>query len=207
MPTGQIRYDNLEAAVARVLGFSPVRVETARWTAFRSHYGIEPFDCQPGKQGAHEKGGVEGDIGWFHRNHLVPIPEVASLAELNMMIDAWDRADEERRIGSRDPHRRRVLRRRGAAARTTARRAFRDRPAAVAAGGPPQPDHRARQPLLRACPPDRPTRPGHAARLRAHRLRRPRRGRPARAAAGQAASRLELDHYLEVLIRKPGALP
>jgi hypothetical protein len=38
VPTGKIRYDNLKAAVARVLGFTRQRVETARWTAFRSHY-------------------------------------------------------------------------------------------------------------------------------------------------------------------------
>ena len=37
----------------------------------------------PGKDGAHEKGGVEGEIGRFRRRHLVPVPNVASLAELN----------------------------------------------------------------------------------------------------------------------------
>jgi transposase len=37
VPTGKIRYDNLRAAVAQVLGFTRQRVETARWTAFRSH--------------------------------------------------------------------------------------------------------------------------------------------------------------------------
>jgi hypothetical protein len=26
------------------------------------------------------KGGVEGEVGRFRRNHLVPVPEVASLA-------------------------------------------------------------------------------------------------------------------------------
>lgn len=76
VPTGKIRYDNLKAAVAQVLGFTRARVETARWTAFRSHYGIDPFYCQPGLDGAHEKGGVEGDIGWFRRNHLVPVPSL-----------------------------------------------------------------------------------------------------------------------------------
>jgi hypothetical protein len=81
VPFGQIRYDNLKAAVARVLGFSRQRVETERWTAFRSHWDIEPFYCQPGLQDAHEKGGVEGQIGWFRRNHLVPVPDVESLAE------------------------------------------------------------------------------------------------------------------------------
>jgi transposase len=76
VPTGKIRYDNLRAAVAQVLGFSRQRVETARWTAFRSHFTVDPFYCQPGLQGAHEKGGVEGQIGWFRRNHLVPVPSL-----------------------------------------------------------------------------------------------------------------------------------
>ncbi|MGX1480916.1 UNVERIFIED_CONTAM: hypothetical protein RKD50_009724 [Streptomyces canus] len=44
---------------------------------------------------------MEGEIGWFRRNLLVPVPEVASLAELNVMIEQWDAADERRRIGSR----------------------------------------------------------------------------------------------------------
>jgi transposase len=101
VPTGKIRYDNLKAAVAQVLGFTRQRVETARWTAFRSHFAVDPFYCQPGLQGAHEKGGVEGQIGWFRRNHLVPVPEVESFELLNAMVDAWDVADEARRIGSR----------------------------------------------------------------------------------------------------------
>jgi len=101
VPFGKVRYDNLRSAVARVLGLGRSRVETDRWTAFRSHFGLEAFYCQPGQQGAHEKGGVEGEIGRFRRNHLVPLPEVASLAELNQMIDAWDAEDDTRRIGSR----------------------------------------------------------------------------------------------------------
>ena len=43
VPTGKIRYDNLKAAVANVIEFSRQRVEADRWTAFRSHYGIEAF--------------------------------------------------------------------------------------------------------------------------------------------------------------------
>ncbi|MFH9009687.1 IS21 family transposase [Streptomyces afghaniensis] len=74
VPFGKFRYDNLKAAVASVLRFTRRRVETDRWTAFRSHYGIEPFYCTPGIEGAHEKGGVEGQVGWFRRNHFVPVP-------------------------------------------------------------------------------------------------------------------------------------
>jgi transposase len=38
VPTGKVRYGNLKAAVAQVIGFPRARVETDRWTAFRSHY-------------------------------------------------------------------------------------------------------------------------------------------------------------------------
>ena len=101
VPAGKIRYDNLKAAVAQVIGFTRQRVETDRWVAFKSHYDLDAFYCQPGIKGAHEKGGVEGDIGRFRRNHLVPVPEVDSLIELNELIEGYDLADDNRRIGAR----------------------------------------------------------------------------------------------------------
>jgi len=52
-------------------------------------------------QGAHEKGGVEGEIGRFRRTHLVPVPRVASLAELNDLIARGDRRDDDRVITGR----------------------------------------------------------------------------------------------------------
>jgi hypothetical protein len=39
------------------------RVENDRFTALRSHYGFDAFFCEPGKEGAHEKGGVESEVG------------------------------------------------------------------------------------------------------------------------------------------------
>jgi hypothetical protein len=54
-----------------------------------------------GIEGAHEKGGVEGEIGRFRRRHLVPVPKVASLAELNELIAAGDLADDDRVITGR----------------------------------------------------------------------------------------------------------
>ncbi|MBY8345804.1 IS21 family transposase [Streptomyces spinosirectus] len=101
VPRSKVRYDNLKAAVARVLGLSRARVETDRWIAFKSHFGIESFYCRPGIDGAHEKGGVEGQIGYFRRNHFTPVPEVASLSELNELVEQWDQHDGRRRIGSR----------------------------------------------------------------------------------------------------------
>lgn len=40
-------------------------------------------------------------MGWFRRNHLVPVPDVASLAELNAMVEVWDEQDDARRISTR----------------------------------------------------------------------------------------------------------
>ena len=84
----RVRYDNLKAAVVRVLKGRD-RVESDRFVAMRSHYGFESFFCRPGIDGAHEKGGVEGEIGRFRRRHLVPIPRVESMAELNELIVGW----------------------------------------------------------------------------------------------------------------------
>jgi transposase len=100
VPWRHIRYDNLPAAVARVLR-GRTRTETARWLTFRSWYGFEAFYCEPGEAGAHEKGGVEGDLGRFRRRWLVPVPRAASLAELNALLAQADAAEDERHIGYR----------------------------------------------------------------------------------------------------------
>jgi transposase len=86
---GRIRYDNLKPAVVRVLR-GRGRAESERFIALHSQYGFDSFFCRPGVQGAHEKGGVEGEIGRFRRRHLVPVPAVRSLAELNDLIAEED---------------------------------------------------------------------------------------------------------------------
>ena len=55
----------------------------------------------PGIDGAHEKGGVEGEIGRFRRRHLVPVPRVVSLDELNDLVARADIADDDRVISGR----------------------------------------------------------------------------------------------------------
>jgi len=95
-----IRYDNLTPAVVAVLkGRS--RQENLRWESFRSYYGINPFYCVPGVDGAHEKGGVEGEVGRFRRQYLVPIPEFDSWEEFNEYLAICDEKDNARRIGHR----------------------------------------------------------------------------------------------------------
>ena len=100
VPTGQIRYDNLKPAVIRVL-LGRARLENPRFVALRSHYFFDSFYCEPGIAGSHEKGGVEGEIGRFRRRHLVPVPRVGSLAELNEALAAADALDEDRTIAWR----------------------------------------------------------------------------------------------------------
>jgi transposase len=94
----RLRYDNLPAAVKRVLrGFR--REETARFVAFRSHWRFESAFCTPGE--AHEKGGVESEVGSFRRNHWVPVPRAADLAELNELLLRGCREDEARVLAGR----------------------------------------------------------------------------------------------------------
>lgn len=207
VPTGKVRYDNLKSAVAAVIGFSRQRVETDRWVAFRSHYGLDAFYCQPGVVGAHEKGGVEGDIGWFRRNHFVPVPEVGSLAELNALVDGWDDQDDARRIAGR--------------ARTVGEHFALEQPLLV-----PLPAEAFETGLTLRVRVDRYAQ----VTARMNRYSVPARliGRQVRVLLrandllvldggqvvatherlpGKCESRLDLDHYLEALVRKPGALP
>jgi transposase len=96
----EIRFDNLPSAVKQVLR-GRRRVETDRFVALRSHYLFVSAFTTPGIEGAHEKGGVEGEVGRFRRNHLVPVPSFASLAQLNEQLLADSAADFERRIVGR----------------------------------------------------------------------------------------------------------
>lgn len=97
---GKVRYDNLKAAVVKVLR-GRRRLESDRFVALRSHYLYESFFCEPGQKGAHEKGGVEGEVGRFRRNHLVPVPEVESFEALNELLRGACESDLDRRITGR----------------------------------------------------------------------------------------------------------
>lgn len=93
------RYDNLSAAVKRVLRGSR-REETARFVAFRSHWRFEAEFCTPAE--GHEKGGVENEVGRFRRNHWVPVPWARDLEELNRHLLAACQADEARTVAGRE---------------------------------------------------------------------------------------------------------
>jgi transposase len=203
---GRIKYDNLKPAVVRVLRGRD-REESERFIALRSHYGCDSFFCRPGKDGAHEKGGVEGEIGRFRRRHLVPVPVVSSLAELNTLIAAGDLLDDIRVITGRP---------------TTIAAAFTAElpallPLPVEAFDPARllearVDNRARV-AVRQCYYSVPARYSSrrlAVRLSATTVEILDAGKIVakhERAAGRYVEVLTLDHYLEVLQRKPGALP
>lgn len=205
-PVDKIRYDNLKSAVSRVL-FGRNRTESARWVAFRSHHGFDAFYCHPGLEGAHEKGGVEGEGGRFRRNHLVPVPKVATMSELNELLIGYDLADEARRIGNRTMS--------IAAQFALEAGLLRPLPGEVFETGltlTPRVDRYARV-SVRQCHYSVP------ARLIGHRVRVVLRASELLVFAGRdpvarheratvrGSQSLNLDHYLEVLVRKPGALP
>lgn len=175
-------------------------------------YGYDSFFCEPGIGGAHEKGGVEGEIGRFRRRHLTPVPKAGSLAELNEMMAAADVLDQDRHIAAR--------------AETVGQAAARE---LVSLRALPTAGFDVSTQL--ACHVDAKARicvrqsyysvPAHLAGARvsvalgarSFTVRDGRPGRPAVVVATHVRSLhkntqdLVLDHYLEVLARRPGALP
>ncbi|MET9915311.1 hypothetical protein ABZZ74_53440 [Streptomyces sp. NPDC006476] len=150
---------------------------------------------------------MEGQIGWFRRNHLVPVPEVDSLAELNAMVERWDAEDDDRRIRSRP--------------RTIGEYFAAERP--LLRPLPDEPFGAGRLISLRV---DRYAQISvrtnrysvpvgligrtvwvmlHASEVVVYDGRKEVARHERLIAKGQ--SRLELDHYLEALVRKPGAFP
>lgn len=78
-----ITYDNLKTAVFKILK-GRNRIEQQAFIAFRGHYLFESVYCNAGR--GNEKGQVENLIGFLERNIFTPIPEADSLAELNSLL-------------------------------------------------------------------------------------------------------------------------
>ena len=93
-----LRYDNLKSIVKRILrGYQ--REETSRFIAFRSHWRFQSEFCNPAR--GNEKGGVEGEGGYFRRNHWVPLPEARDLEELNAYLEQCCKQDQRRILDGR----------------------------------------------------------------------------------------------------------
>lgn len=67
----------------------------AEFLALQSAYRFRAHHCTPGE--GHEKGLVEGLVGYARRTYLVPVPEVDSLDELNVRLARATVAEEHRR--------------------------------------------------------------------------------------------------------------
>lgn len=91
----RISYDNLATAVQAILQ-GKNRREQQTFVVFRSHYLFASHFCTPGE--GHEKGGVEHGVGFARRNYLVPLPAVASYAELNQHLLTQCQADDLRQV-------------------------------------------------------------------------------------------------------------
>lgn len=92
-------YDNLTAAVEKVLRGKERKLQES-FGKFRAYYNFDARFCN--RDQAHEKGGVEGLVGYSRRNFLVPIPRVESLEELNACLLAECVAYGDHRIEGRD---------------------------------------------------------------------------------------------------------
>ena len=140
-----LRYDNLTSAVRKILR-GHRREETVRFVAFRSHWRFEAQFCTPAA--GHEKGGVEGEVGYFRRNHWVPVPSAADLDELNGVLLAGCRG----RRAAADRRSRAVCRRgsgdRAGPSAAGRRGGLRPGRGVVPAGQCERLHHRARQRLL-----------------------------------------------------------
>jgi transposase len=73
-------YDNLSTAVKKVYR-GKKRDLQENYVKFIAYYNFEPRFCNT--NAGHEKGGVEGLVGYARRNYMVPVPQAKSLEALN----------------------------------------------------------------------------------------------------------------------------
>lgn len=73
-------YDNLSTAVQKIYRGKKRDLQKS-YEKFVAYYNFEPRFCNPGA--GHEKGGVEGLVGYARRNYMVPVPQAKSIEALN----------------------------------------------------------------------------------------------------------------------------
>lgn len=80
--TKRVIFDNGKVAVKE--GFGARAKMQSGYEALSAHYGYDAVFCNPAE--GHEKGLVEGLVGWARRNICVPVPRVSGINELNAML-------------------------------------------------------------------------------------------------------------------------
>jgi len=86
-------FDNASTMVKKILKHGE-RDLTTDFLRFKQHYNFTAAFCNP--NAGHEKGNVEGKVGYHRRNFFVPVPEFASLAEYNRQLLEKAVADHNR---------------------------------------------------------------------------------------------------------------
>jgi len=92
-------YDNLTTAVQKIFK-GKERALQDFYNKFRAYYNFSPLFCNPGQ--GHEKGGVEGLVGYARRNYMVPVPEADTLEQLNERLLAACLSYGDHRIAGRE---------------------------------------------------------------------------------------------------------
>ncbi len=92
-------YDNLTTAVQKVF-MGKHRILQKEFIKFKAYYNFTPRFCNPGE--GHEKGGVEGLVGYARRNYMVPVPEADTLEDLNKMLLQECHAYGDHRISGKE---------------------------------------------------------------------------------------------------------
>ena len=88
-------FDNLKTAVVKILQ-GRERLEQEAFLALQAHYLFKAEFCNV--RSGNEKGRVEGTVGYVRRNALVPYPEVQSMDELNEYLLEWCLQEAEKRM-------------------------------------------------------------------------------------------------------------
>jgi transposase len=78
--------DNLKTAVIKILQGRD-RLEQEAFIGLQAHYVFKAEFCNPAS--GNEKGRIEGTVGYVRKNALVPLPEVQSMNELNEYLQDW----------------------------------------------------------------------------------------------------------------------
>jgi len=95
----RVSYDNLTVAVQKVLR-GRNREEQQAFVAFRSHHLFESHFAMP--RHPQEQGRVESLVGYMRRNYFVPVPRVASFEELNRMLLERLQEDDRRLVAGKE---------------------------------------------------------------------------------------------------------
>jgi len=88
-----ITYDNLKSAVQAILKGNK-REENVHFVSFKNAWLFESRFCNPAS--GNEKGRVENMIKFAERNLFTPVPQINSLAELNVLLQERCRAYQNR---------------------------------------------------------------------------------------------------------------